>query len=244
MYFSKIFIFVTISAKSVIISRFWDYLIYTSVPAALVCYDCSMKNILNNKYIIPLFMFTIGLVGYLLNILTTLSSVMTVIGVLGLMANCNEWSKPDPKTVNIIVLSSLIACVNPFLSLIYIFCAFYVLGCALASRPLTAEERMLQEQQRMYYETRRHNEEMEQLAREQELSKPRLNWYGRPLDQILPQSAKMLQIHVKYHNGTSGMWQKIGIEHEVRAMLENDPRIENFDIGLLSPSDNGRYPEY
>ena len=54
----------------------------------------------------------------------------------------------------------------------------------------------------------------------------------------------MLQIHVRYHNGTSGMWQKIGIEHEVRAMLENDPRIETFDIGLLSPSDNGRYPEY
>lgn len=203
-----------------------------------------MKEILNNKYIIPLFITLIGVVGYLLNIQAEIASVILVMGILGLMANCNEWSNPNPKTVNIIVLSSTVAFINPVLGLIYFGFAIYVLACALATRPLTAEERMLQEQQRLYFETKRHNEEMEQLAHEQELNKPRLNWYGRPMEPILPQSAKMLQIHIRYHNGTSGMWQKIGIEHEVRAMLENDPRIENFDIGLLSPSDNGRYPEY
>ena len=201
-------------------------------------------NVLDNKYIIPSFVFIVGIVGYLSNLYPTIGSVMLVMGILGLMANCNEWSSPNHKTVNIIVLSSVIAFVNPILGLIYLGFAIYVLACALASKPLTAEEKMLQEQQRMYYETKRHNEQMEQIAREQELNKPRLNAFGRPLDPILPQSTKMLQIHVRYHNGTSGMWQKIGIEHEVRAMLENDPRIENFDIGLLSPSDNGRYPEY
>ena len=152
-------------------------------------------NVLDSKYIIPLSVFIIGLACYMANIYQDVASVMIVMGILGLMANCNEWSSPNPKTVNIIVLSSVIAFVNPVLGLIYLCFAAYVLFCALASKPLTAEE-------------------------------------------------KMLQIHVRYHNGTSGMWQKIGIEHEVRAMLENDPRIENFDIGLLSPSDNGRYPEY
>ena len=201
-------------------------------------------NVLDNKYIITSFVFIVGIVGYLTNIYPTIGSVMLVMGILGLMANYNEWSNPNPKTVNIIVLSSVIAFVNPVLGLIYLCFAAYVLFCALASKPLTAEEKMLQQQQLMYYETRRHNEQMEQIAKEQELNKPRLNAFGRPLDPTLPQSSKMLQIHVKYHNSTSGMWQKIGIEHEVRAMLENDPRIENFDIGLLSPSDNGRYPEY
>ena len=203
-----------------------------------------MKEILNNKFIIPILTLTIGFVGYMTNIYPDTASVMIVMGILGLMANFNEWSNPNPKTVNIIVLLSTVAFINPVLGLVYFGFSIYVLTCALASRPLTAEEKILQEQQRMYYETKRHNEQMEQLAHEQELNKPRLNWYGRPLDPILPQSAKMLQIHVRYHNGTSGMWQKIGIEHEVRAMLENDPRIETFDIGLLSPSDNGRYPEY
>lgn len=200
--------------------------------------------VLDNKYIIPLFVFMVGIVGYLTNMYQTIGSVMLVMGILGLMANCNEWSNPNPKTINIIVLSSIVVYLNAVLGLIYFGFAIYVLVCALASKPLTAEEKMLQEQQRMYYETKRHNEQMEQIARKQELNKSRLNAFGRPLDPILPQSAKMLQIHVKYHNGTSGMWQKIGIEHEVRAMLEADPRIENFDIGLLSPSDNGRYPEY
>lgn len=201
-------------------------------------------NVLDNKYIISSFVFIVGIVGYLTTMYPTIGSVMLVMGILGLMANCNEWSNPNSKTVNIIVLSSIAVSLNAVLGLIYFGFAIYVLACALASRPLTVEEKMLQEQQRMYYETKRHNEQMEQIAREQELNKPRLNAFGRPLDPILPQSSKMLQIHVRYHNGTSGMWQKIGIEHEVRAMLENDPRIENFDIGLLSPSDNGRYPEY
>ena len=200
--------------------------------------------VLDNKYIIPSFVFIVGIVGYLSNLYPTIGSVMLVMGILGLMANYNEWSNPNPKTVNIIVLSSIAVSLNAVLGLIYFGFAIYVLACALASRPLTVEEQMVQEQQRMYYETKRHNEQMEQIAREQELNKPRLNAFGRPLDPILPQSSKMLQIHVRYHNGTSGMWQKIGIEHEVRAMLENDPRIKNFDIGLLSPSDNGRYPEY
>lgn len=203
-----------------------------------------MAEIFNSKYIIPLFVFMVGIACYMANIYQDTASVMIVMGILGLMANCNEWSNPDPKIVNGTVLLSAVAFLNPVFGLIYICFALYVLVCALASRPLTAEEQMVQEQQRMYYETKRHNEQMEQIAREQELNKPRLNAFGRPLDPILPQSSKMLQIHVKYHNGTSGMWQKIGIEHEVRAMLENDPRIENFDIGLLSPSDNGRYPEY
>ena len=201
-------------------------------------------NVLDNKYIIPSFVFIVGIVGYLTNMYPTIGSVMLVMGILGLMANCNEWSNPNPKTINIIVLSSVIAIINPILGLIYLSFAVYVLFCALDSKPLTAEEKILQQQQLMYYETKRHNERIEQIAREQELNKPRLNAFGRPLDPILPQCAKMLQIHVRYHNGTSGMWQKIGIEHEVRAMLENDPRIETFDIGLLSPSDNGRYPEY
>lgn len=201
-------------------------------------------SILDSKYIIPSFVFIVGIVGYLSNMYLTIGSVMLVMGILGLMANCNEWSNPNPKTVNIIVLSSIVISLNAVLGLIYFGFAIYVLACALASRPLTVEEKMLQQQQLMYYETKRHNEQMEQITREQELNKPRLNDFGRPLDPKLPQSSKMLQIHVRYHNGTSGMWQKIGIEHEVRAMLENDPRIENFDIGLLSPSDNGRYPEY
>ena len=201
-------------------------------------------NVLDNKYIIPSFVFIVGIVGYLTNIYPTIGSVMLVMGILGLMANCNEWSNPNSKTINIIVLSSIAVSLNAVLGLIYFGFAIYVLACALASRPLTVEEKILQQKQFMYYETKRHNDQMEQIAREQELNKPRLNAFGRPLDPILPQSSKMLQIHVKYHNGTSGMWQKIGIEHEVRAMLENDPRIENFDIGLLSPSDNGRYPEY
>jgi len=201
-------------------------------------------NVLDNEYIITLFVFMVGIASYMANIYQDTASVMIVMGILGLMANCNEWSNPNPKIVNGTVLLSAVAFLNPVLGLIFFILALYVLVCALASKPLTAEEQMLQEQQRMYYETKRHNEQMEQLAREQELNKPRLNAFGRPLDPILPQSAKMLQIHVKYHNGTSGMWQKIGIEHEVRAMLEADPRIENFDIGLLSPSDNGRYPEY
>ena len=201
-------------------------------------------NILANKYIIPLFVFMVGIACCMANIYQDTASVMIVMGILGLMASCNEWSNPNPKIVNGTVLLSAVAFINPIFGLIYIGFALYVLVCALASRPLTAEEQMVQEQQRMYYETKRHNEQIEQIAREQELNKPRLNAFGRPLDPILPQSAKMLQIHVRYHNGTSGMWQKIGIEHEVRAMLENDPRIENFDIGLLSPSDNGRYPEY
>lgn len=200
--------------------------------------------VLDNKYIIPSFVFLIGLACYMANIYQDTASVMIVMGILGLMANCNEWSNPNPKIVNGTVLLSVVTFINPVLGLIFFILALYVLVSALASRPLTAEEQMVQEQQRMYYETKRHNEQMEQIAREQELNKPRLNAFGRPLDPILPQSAKMLQIHVKYHNGTSGMWQKIGIEHEVRAMLEADPRIENFDIGLLSPSDNGRYPEY
>ena len=203
-----------------------------------------MAEIFSSKYIIPSFVFMVGIVGYLTNMYPTIGSVMTVMGILGLMANCNEWSNPSPKTVNIIVLSSIVVSLNAVLGLIYFGFAIYVLACALASKPLTVEEKMLQQQQLMYYESKRHNEQMEQIAREQELNKPRLNAFGRPLDPILPQSAKMLQIHVRYHNGTSGMWQKIGIEHEVRAMLENDPRIETFDIGLLSPSDNGRYPEY
>ena len=201
-------------------------------------------NVLDNKYIIPLFTFMVGLACYMTNIYLETASVMIVMAILGLMANCNEWSSPNPKIVNGTVMLSTVAFLNPILGLVFFILALYVLVSALASRPLTAEEKMLQEQQRMYYETKRHNEQMEQIAREQELNKPRLNWYGRPLEPILPQSAKMLQIHVRYHNGTSGMWQKIGIEHEVRAMLEADPRIENFDIGLLSPSDNGRYPEY
>ena len=201
-------------------------------------------SVLDSKYIIPSFVFIVGIVGYLTNMYPTIGSVMLVMGILGLMANYNEWSNPNPKTVNIIVLSSIAVSLNAVLGLIYFGFAIYVLACALASRPLTVEEKILQQQQLMYYETKRHNEQMEQIAREQELNKPRLNAFGRLLDPILPQSSKMLQIHVKYHNGTSGMWQKIGIEHEVRAMLENDPRIENFDIGLLSPSDNGRYPEY
>lgn len=201
-------------------------------------------SVLDSKYIIPSFVFIVGIVGYLRNMYPTIGSVMLVMGILGLMANYNEWSNPNPKTVNIIVLSSIAVSLNAVLGLIYFGFAIYVLACALASRPLTVEEKILQQKQLMYYETKRHNEQMEQIAREQELNKPRLNAFGRPLDPILPQSSKMLQIHVKYHNGTSGMWQKIGIEHEVRAMLENDPRIENFDIGLLSPSDNGRYPEY
>lgn len=200
--------------------------------------------VLDNKYIIPSFVFMVGLACYMANIYQDTASVMIVMGVLGLMANYNEWSNPDPKIVNGTVLLSAVAFINPVFGLIYIGFALYVLVSALALRPLTVEEKMLQEQQRMYYETKRHNEQMEQIAREQELNKPRLNAFGRLLDPILPQSAKMLQIHVRYHNGTSGMWQKIGVEHEVRAMLENDPRIENFDIGLLSPSDNGRYPEY
>lgn len=203
-----------------------------------------MAEIFNCKYIIPSFVFIVGIVGYMTNMYPTIGSVMLVMGILGLMANCNEWSNPNPKTINIIVLSSIAVSLNTVISIIYFGFAIYVLACALASRPLTIEEKMLQQQQLMYYETKRHNEQMEQIAKEQELNRPRLNWYGRPLEPILPQSSKMLQIHVKYKNGTSGMWQKIGIEHEVRAMLENDPRIENFDIGLLSPSDNGRYPEY
>ncbi len=201
-------------------------------------------SVLDGKYIIPSFVFIVGIVGSLTNMYPTIGSVMLVMGILGLMANYNEWSNPNPKTVNIIVLSSIAVSLNAVLGLIYFGFAIYVLACALASRPLTVEEKILQQKQLMYYETKRHNEQMEQIAREQELNKPRLNAFGRPLDPILPQSSKMLQIHVRYHNGTSGMWQKIGIEHEVRAMLENDPRIENFDIGLLSPSDNGRYPEY
>ncbi len=201
-------------------------------------------SVLDSKYIIPSFVFIVGIVGYLTNMYPTIGSVMLVMGILGLMANCNEWSNPNSKTINIIVLSSIVVFLNAVLGLIYLGFAVYVLFCALDSRPLTADEKMLQQQQLMYYETRRHNEQMEQLAHEQELNKPRINAFGRLLDPILPQSSKMLQIHVKYHNGTSGMWQKIGIEHEVRAMLENDSRIENFDIGLLSPSDNGRYPEY
>ena len=201
-------------------------------------------NVLDNKYFIPSFVFMVGIACYMANIYQDTASVMIVMGILGLMANCNEWSNPAPKIVNGTVLLSAVAFINPVFGLIYIGFALYVLVSALASRPLTVEEQMVQEQQRMYYETKRHNEQMEQIAREQELNKPRLNAFGRPLDPILPQSAKMLQIHERYHNGTSGMWQKIGIEHEVRAMLENDPRIKNFDIGLLSPSDNGRYPEY
>ncbi len=203
-----------------------------------------MNKIINNKFIIPILALTIGFVGYMTNIYSDTASVMIVMGILGLMANCNEWANPNPKTVNIIVLSSTVAFINPVLGLVYFGFAIYVLVCALASRPLTAEEKMLQEQQRMYYETRRHNEEMEQLAREQELNKPRLNSFGMPLEPKLPQNCKLLQIHVRYHNGTSGMWQKVGIEHEVREMLENDQRIASFDIGLLCKEDYGRYADY
>ena len=189
-------------------------------------------------------MFIVGLVGYLSNAFATIASLLLVMSILGLMANCNKWSNPDPKIVNGTVLLSAVAFINPVLSLIFFILGFYVLVCALASRPLTAEEKMLQEQQRMYYETKRHNEQMEQIAREQELNKPRLNSFGMPLEPKLPQNCKLLQIHVRYHNGTSGMWQKVGIEHEVREMLENDPRIANFDVGLLCKEGYGRYADY
>ena len=203
-----------------------------------------MNKILNNKFIIPILTLTIGLVGYMTNIYQDTASVMIVMGILGLMANCNEWSNPNPKIVNGTVLLSAVAFINPVLGLVFIILGFYVLICALASRPLTAEEQMVQEQQRMYYETKRHNEQMEQIAREQELNKPRLNSFGMPLEPKLPQNCKLLQIHVRYHNGTSGMWQKVGIEHEVREMLENDPRIASFDVGLLCKEDYGRYADY
>ena len=65
-------------------------------------------NVLDNKYIIPSFVFIVGIVGYLTNIYPTIGSVMLVMGILGLMANCNEWSNPNPKTVNIIVLCLII----------------------------------------------------------------------------------------------------------------------------------------
>ena len=201
-------------------------------------------NILANKYIIPLFVFMVGIACCMANIYQDTASVMIVMGILGLMASCNEWSNPNPKIVNGTVLLSAVAFINPIFGLIYIGFALYVLVCALASRPLTAEEQMVQEQQRMYYETKRHNEQKEQKAREKEHNKHHLKAIGRPKNTKIPQRTKMVKKKKKYHNGTSGMWQKIGIEHEVRAMLENDPRIENFDIGLLSPSDNGRYPEY
>ena len=97
-----------------------------------------MKEILNNKYIIPLFITLIGVVGYSLNVQAEIASIMLVIGILGLMANCNEWSNPNPKTINLIVLLSTVAFINPVLGLIYFGFAIYVLTCALASRPLTA----------------------------------------------------------------------------------------------------------
>jgi len=178
------------------------------------------------------------------NMYSETASVMVIMGILGLMANCNDWSSPNPKTINIIVLSSPLVFVNLYLMIIYAMIAFYVVACALASRPLTAEEQMVQEQQRLYAENKRHHEQMERIAREQELNKPRLNDFGMPLEPKLPQSCKLLQIHVRYHNGTSGMWQKVGIEHEVREMLENDPRIASFDIGLLAKEDYGRYADY
>ena len=69
-------------------------------------------NVLDNKYIISSFVFIVGIVGYLTNIYPTIGSVMLVMGILGLMANYNEWSNPNSKTINIIVLSSIVVFLN------------------------------------------------------------------------------------------------------------------------------------
>ena len=219
-----------------------------------------LKQLFENTIIIP---FLIALTGVVTYNMGNFSACLIVVGIFTWWLNTKINGKKRTSWIkwnNILgIVYGVCALISPALFFISIVVAyiqsilvdmewFENLTPAQKQQVLEAERRAREEEKRLYEERIKHERELSARRDEQDRQQAEYqmthNEFGRPLNPKLPQNAKMLQIHVKYKNGTSGIWQKIGIEHEVRALLEGDQRIESFDLGLLSPMDNGRYPEY
>lgn len=68
--------------------------------------------------------------------------------------------------------------------------------------------------------------------------------YGFGVAPLPPGGYKLLVVNAKLKDGSFAQFQSIGLEHQVRAMANNDPRFEWADVAVQSPRDWGRFPTY
>lgn len=204
------------------------------------------------KYVLSL---AVG--GYSYYLITEHDAFMGVfplaISVLSVWLQSNDYAirnhtKGWIAFANICSILSIFAMYDVNVARFFLLVALFLLFCALESRPLSPAERQARAAERTatameksVIEQRKANE----LASTMGSSSPALNTnaYGVIPDPP-PGGCKHLLINAKLKDGTFAQYQTTGLEHQVRSMVDNDPRFEWADVGLLSRDDYGRYPRY
>lgn len=87
---------------------------------------------------------------------------------------------------------------------------------------------------------RQKNKEREEAEQRQiaQKSKEMNDWYNPPF------GLKHLVVNATLKNGQKQTFAAYGTEDSMRAMVNNDPRFEFADIGLMSYEDRGKYGNY
>lgn len=213
-------------------------------------------KLLDTKYLLSL--IVAGVAGYMyFQLGITAASVPALSAALSICAQRNYYAVENSYLAvwfaNLYSLLSFAAPVHIYVVWAYGLISLYLLYCVFVSRPLTPEE---QRQQKAEYEAQKAKEEQinrenrakqaaqEARTRAENMRRQNTSIYGFEIPQLPPGGYKHLLINAKLKDGTFAQFQTTGLEHQVRAMVNNDPRFEYADVGLLSRDDYGRYGTY
>lgn len=199
---------------------------------------------MQSKIIIPVLV----LVGLYVAYQTTQNSTLIIWAVGAFSALCAQMNRLTNAHYNNVIfniwsLCGFVCFLNPLLGLLYMggsLINFFVLA------PLMTPEQIRQQQEDgeriKLRDMQEKNETQRQLIEIQ--SQQEKGNYGIGLAPLPPGGYKLLQIRVKHHDGTYAIYHSINLEHQARQMLENDPRIADYDIGIDSRAEWGRYATY